>query len=150
MLQKDLREFIELLNSEGVRYVIVGGYAVAFHGHPRVTGDIDVFVDATATNSSKMERVVRAFGFPGPGLSAADFAKRDKIVQLGLPPNRVDIITSIDAVTFDEAWSTRVEATLDDVRVNYISKELLLKNKAATGRAGDAADIERMQRDDDS
>lgn len=146
-LQKDLREFIGLLNSEGVKYVVVGGYAVAFHGRPRFTGDMDFFVEPSGENSQKMENVVRRFGFAGTGLRAADFQRPDSIIQLGLPPNRIDLLTAIDAVEFQEAWENRIEAEIDGAPVNFISKNLLLKNKAATGRAQDKADIEEMSGD---
>lgn len=143
-LQDDLREFIELLNAHGVRYVIVGGYAVAFHGHPRYTGDIDLFVEASEANSQRIAQVLHDFGFGETGLTAADFTKEGVIVQLGLPPNRIDLITSIDAVGFPEAWADRVEATLGATPVLFISKGLLLKNKAAAKRAQDIADLDAM------
>lgn len=143
-LQSDLRAFIELLNARDVRYVVVGGYAVAHYGHPRYTGDIDVFVEASNTNGDRIQRVLGEFGFAGTELTAADFVQEDIVIQLGLPPNRIDLITSIDAVDFAEAWESRIEATLDGVSVFFISKALLLKNKAATGRAQDIADLEAL------
>lgn len=146
-LQKDLKEFIELLNSQSVKYVIVGGYAVAFHGRPRFTGDIDIFIEASDANSRKMECVVRKFGFPETDLTARDFNRPDTIIQLGVPPNRIDLITSIDAVEFQEAWDSRVETTLDGEPVGFIAKDLLLKNKKATGRAQDIADIQQLCED---
>ncbi|MHC4063317.1 MAG: nucleotidyltransferase [Planctomycetota bacterium] len=143
-LQKDLREFIELLNARGVKYLIVGGYAVAFHGRPRYTGDIDLFIEASAANSERMAQVIRELGFADVDLSAADFVKEGVIVQLGAPPNRIDLITSTDAVAFEEGWANKVEATLDGVPVFFISKELLLQNKAAIGRPQDIADMDAM------
>jgi len=143
-LQKDLREFIELLNSVAAKYVIVGGYAVAYHGHPRFTGDIDIFIEASETNALKMEEVIRRFGFQETGLTARDFMQPDSIVQLGLPPNRIDLITSLDEVNFAEAWADRIEASLDGTPVRVISKDLLLRNKRASGRARDIADIEEI------
>lgn len=118
-LHRELREFIESLNSANFKYVIVGGCAVAYHGHPRMTGDI--------------------------GIQAADFLKPDMIIQLGRPPHRIDIMTGMDAVTFDEAWQARVAASLDDVPVHFIDKDLLLRNKRATGRAQDQADAEKIE-----
>lgn len=143
-LENDLLAFIELLNARHVRYVIVGGYAVAYHGHPRYTGDIDVFVEASEANGKRIEQVLDDFGFGGTELTAADFVQKDVVVQLGLPPNRIDLITSIHAVEFAESWESRIEATLDGVPAFFISKALLLKNKAATGRAQDIADIEAL------
>lgn len=144
-LQRDLREFIELLNSANVRYVIVGGYAVAFHGHPRFTGDIDVFVDPAPPNAHLLEGVLRRFGFGDVGLSAEDFTRADTIVQLGLPPNRIDLITALTGVTFPEAWDQRLEGELGDLRVSFISKDLLIRNKRATGRTQDLADAEAIE-----
>jgi len=126
---------------------IVGGYAVAFHGHPRYTGDVDVFVEASAENSRHIEQALHAFGFGETGLTAADFAREDVNVQLGLPPNRIDLITSIDGVDFAEAWADRVEATLDGVPVCFLSRTLLLRNKALTRRAQDMADLEAWGED---
>lgn len=145
---KGLREFIGLLNSEGVKYVVVGGYAVAFHGRPRFTDHMDFFVEPSGENSQKMENAVRRFGFSGTGLRAAGFQRPDSIIQLGLPPNRIDLLTAIDAVEFQEAWENRIEAEIDGAPINFISKNLLLKNKAATGRAQDKADIEEMSGDE--
>ena len=143
-LPADSKEFIALLNAHGARYVVVGGYAVAYHGYPRFTGDMDVFIEPSEENSRRMEKAIRAFGFDASGLSAADFAKPDMIVQLGVPPNRIDIITGIEAVDFSEAWSSRVEVDLDGVTMSVIGLELLLKNKTATGRPQDRADVERL------
>ncbi len=147
-LQKDLREFIELLNAANVRYVVVGGYAVAFHGHPRATGDIDVFIETSEANAQKMEDVIRRFGFQATGLTREDFAQSDVIVQLGVPPNRIDIITSVDAVPFEEAWATRIDSMLAGTSIRMISKELLLRNKRALGRSQDVADAERISEDE--
>jgi hypothetical protein len=141
-------EFIELLNSAGVKYVIIGGYAVAYHGHPPYTGDIDIFIDLSEANAERMEQVIRRFGFQETGLSAKDFTTPDSIVQLGRPPNRIDVVTSVDAVDFREAWESRIEATLDGTPVHFISKGLLLRNKKTTGRARDLADIEEISDDD--
>jgi len=143
-LQKDLKEFIELLNSANVKYLIVGGYAVAFHGHPRFTGDIDVFIECSEANARKMNVVLQDFGFKELGLSEQDFLKDGTIIQLGLPPNRIDIITAIDGVNFQDAWETKIPATLSGVPVHFISKDLLLKNKRAVGRTKDIADVEEI------
>ena len=104
-LHSESREFIELLNSHRVEYLIVGGYAPAFYGHPRYTGDIDILVRASPENAGRLEQVISAFGFADTGLGAKDFLGPDQIVQLGQPPNRVDLLTSITGVGFDEAWA---------------------------------------------
>jgi hypothetical protein len=106
-LQSDLSEFIGLLNSHKVEYVIVGGHAVAFHGHPRFTGDIDFFIRPTAENAERLLRVLDDFGFGSLGITAADLTEPGKVVQLGRPPNRVDILTSISGVDFESAWISR-------------------------------------------
>jgi hypothetical protein len=145
-LQKDLREFIELLNSAKVEYVIVGGHAVAYHGYPRFTGDIDFLVRPTANNAQSVIAVLQAFGFGAVGISADDFTREEHVVQLGLPPNRIDLLTSISGVTFDEVWSGRVRSDLDETPVSFIGKEQLLRNKRSTGRLKDLADAEQIEK----
>ena len=143
-LPKDLREFIALLNSHQVEYVIVGAYALAFHGHPRYTGDIDLLVRASAENAAKLEKVIREFGFGAAGLSAGDFLSADQVIQLGRPPNRIDLLTAITGVEFEEVWNDRIGAELDGLPVSFIGRESLIKNKRATGRTQDKADLEAL------
>jgi len=143
-LQKDLREFIESLNSHHVEYVIVGAFALAFHGLPRYTGDLDIFVRPSPENAARLEKVIAEFGFAAAGLSAEDFLRPNQVIQLGRAPNRVDLLTSITGVTFEEAWAQRVPSELDGVPVNFIGKESLIKNKRATGRTRDKADLEAL------
>lgn len=145
-LNKDLREFIALLNSTGVRFVIVGGHAVAFHGYPRFTGDIDFFVERSPDNACRLEQVLRDFGFGGLGLAAQDFLEPEAVVQLGRPPNRIDILTSIDGVSFDRAWQGRVPAELDALPVCFIGREDLVANKRASARPQDVADISMLEK----
>lgn len=144
-LQSDLREFIELLSSRGVEYVIVGGHAVAFHGYPRFTGDTDFFVRPTESNAARVLAVLGDFGFGGLGIELADLTKPDQVIQLGLPPNRIDILTGISGVGFDEVWAGRAEADLDGLPVAFIGKVQLLENKRATGRTKDLADAEELE-----
>jgi hypothetical protein len=141
---KDLREFIELLNSAKIDYVIVGGHAVAFHGAPRFTGDIDFFVRPDRATAEKLSDVLKRFGFGTLGLSPDDLNKRDQIIQLGRPPNRIDVLTGISGVDFEEAWSSRVGAELDQLPVAFIGHAALIKNKRASGRQKDLADIEAL------
>ncbi len=143
-LHKDLREFIGLLNSHRVEYLVVGGYALAFHGVPRYTGDIDILVRCSADNASRIERCLADFGFASLGLAASDFLESGRVVQLGLPPNRIDLLTSISGVEFDEAWAGRVPAEIDGVPVSFIGRAAFLKNKRAAGRAQDRADLDRL------
>jgi hypothetical protein len=106
-LQRDLNEFIGLLNSQGVEYLVVGGHAVAFHGHPRFTGDIDFFIRPERDNAERVLRAMKDFGFGALELGPDDLTMAERIVQLGLPPNRIDLLTSISAVSFDDAWATQ-------------------------------------------
>jgi hypothetical protein len=146
-LTGDLREFIESLNSHGVEFVIVGGFALAFHGHPRYTGDLDILVHASRENAERVYRAITEFGFPAGGLSASDFLERDQIIQLGRPPHRIDILTSLSGVEFAEVWASRILAHLDRLPVAFISRECLIRNKKATNRAQDRADVEALESD---
>src|SRR6478735_3768062 len=132
-LPDDLREFIELLNSHDVRYLIVGGYAVAFHGYPRTTGDMDFFVDVSEDNAGKLIEVLAAFGFASLGLTKQDFLEPRTIVQLGHPPNRIDLVTSISGVRFEDAWQHRVSFVVEGLTLLVVDKPTLIANKAASG-----------------
>jgi len=143
-LQKDLKEFIESLNSQSVDYVIVGGFALAFHGFPRYTGDIDIFVRSSPENAARLEIAISKFGFASSGLSASDFLSGNQVIQLGRPPNRIDLLTSITGVDFEEAWAQRVAAELDGIPIWFIGRESFIKNKQATGRTQDKADLEAL------
>jgi len=143
-LPKDLREFIELLNSHGVEYMVVGAHALAFHGYPRYTGDIDILVRSSEENAAKVSLAVQRFGFREVGLTPEDFLEERQIIQLGKAPNRIDILTSIDGVKFDEAWTDRVPGEVDGTRVFYLSRRHLIQNKRATGRTQDRADLEAL------
>lgn len=145
-LQKDLREFIELLNSQEVEYVVVGGHAVAFHGFPRYTGDIDFLVRPTPENARKLVAALEAFGFGLPDLTPDLFTQADTVVQLGVPPNRIDLLTSVSGVTFEQVWAHRVETTMDGLSVRMIGFEDLLANKQAAARGKDLADIEELRK----
>ena len=143
-LQKDLREFIELLNALDVRFVIVGAFAVAYHGYFRYTSDIDLFIDRTEENAQRMLQAVEQFGFRDLKLTKEDFTQEDQVIQLGVSPNRVDVMTFLSGVSFDEAWASREQGELDGLVVPFISKEMLKRNKAACGRLQDLADLEYL------
>ncbi len=143
-LQTDLKEFIALLNSRAVDYIVVGAHAVAFHGHPRFTGDIDFLVRPTAENAARVLDAIHAFGFGSLPLSLEDFTTPERIVQLGRPPNRIDILTSISGVEFDDAWIGRVPATLDDEPVSFLGFDALIRNKKASGRDKDRSDVTKL------
>lgn len=143
-LDRDFSEFIGLLRDHEVRFLVVGGYAVAAHGHPRYTGDLDVWVLVDPDNSERLVRALDDFGFGSVGLTVADFLTPDQVVQLGYPPLRIDLLTSIDGVTFAECFPRRLELPLGDVTVPFIGLEDLRRNKAASGRAQDMADLDAL------
>jgi predicted nucleotidyltransferase len=144
MLNQDFKEFIEALNSKQVRYLVIGGYAVALHGYPRYTKDLDVWVEMSADNAQRVVEALEAFGFGTLGLEAADFLEAGQIIQLGYPPARIDIITRPSGVKFEESYQTRVEVELGGVRVKFIGLEELKKSKRAAGRMQDMADLENL------
>jgi hypothetical protein len=143
-VQKDFKEFFALLNANKVDFMIVGGYALAYHGAPRYTGDIDVFIKPDSKNAQRIMMVLEEFGFSSLELSIDDFKKKDSVVQLGLPPVRIDIITSISGVTWEQADASKEPGKYGEVPVFYIGKKQYLANKRATGRAKDIADIEAL------
>jgi hypothetical protein len=143
-LEKDLREFVELLNALNVRYIVVGAFAVAYHGYPRFTADIDLFIERSPENAERLVQVIEKFGFGDIGLSVDDFLQEDQIIQLGISPNRIDLLTMLSGVTFQEAWATREHGEINGLKVPFISKEMLKRSKAATGRMKDLADLEQL------
>jgi hypothetical protein len=145
MLSKDFKEFIELLNENNVRYLVVGGYAVAFHGHPRYTKDLDLWIELSADNADKILKSLEQFGFESLDLKAEDFLKDDHIIQLGYPPNRIDILTSLKELKFEECFKRRVEVDIQGLHINFIDIENLKKNKRATGRPQDIADADNLE-----
>ncbi len=144
MVTKDFEELFACFNARRVKAVVVGGYAFAFHAKPRFTKDIDIFVEPTPDNGERLVHALEDFGFSGLGLTAADFSTPGPIVQLGVAPNRVDLLTMIDGVTFDEAWNGRVAGTYGSAPVSYIGLEEFKRNKRASGRSQDLADLEAL------
>jgi len=144
VLNQDFREFIASLNASGVHYLVVGGYAVALHGHPRYTKDIDVWLEATPDNAARVIDALDAFGFASLGLTQADFLAPDQIIQLGFPPNRIDLLTSLSGVDFADSYPARVQVDIDGLPVDFIDLENLKKNKRAAARAQDIADLENL------
>lgn len=145
MLSKDFREFIESLNANEVRYLVVGGYAVALHGYPRYTKDLDIWTERSPKNAGRILDALKDFGFGSMELTEEDFLESEQIVQLGYPPNRIDIVTSLEGVEFDECYESRVEVDIEGVRVDFIGIQHLKANKRATGRAQDIADVEHLE-----
>lgn len=143
-LDPDYREFIQSLNDNGVHYLVVGGYAVAAHGHPRYTKDIDIWIWLNPANSTQLIRALHEFGFGTLGLTPEDFLEPDQIVQLGYPPNRIDLLTTIPGVNFESCYPDRQVIDIDGIAVNFIDLESLKRNKQASGRAQDLADLENL------
>lgn len=145
-LPEDFRDLLLELADAGAEFVLVGGHAVAFHGHPRATKDMDVLIRANTTNAERVYRALAAFGAPLESfeVQAKDFARYDGVLQIGLPPRRIDIISRADGVTFDEAVAEGAGFTLEGRKVPVIGRAALLKNKQASGRAQDAADVEAL------
>ncbi|MGA3186426.1 MAG: hypothetical protein ABSF22_04885 [Bryobacteraceae bacterium] len=143
-LQRDLRAFIESLNSESVEYAIVGGWALGFHGRPRYTQDIDILVRATPENAARVVIAIEKFGFGSLGLSAHNFLVSGQVIQLGQPPNRIDLLTSLTGLTAEEIWDSIEPGELDGVPVFFLGRSALIKNKKATGRPRDRADVEEL------
>ncbi len=145
MLNNDFKEFIQLLNAHSVQYLVVGGYAVAFHGHPRYTKDIDIWVWLEKSNAEKIVAALNDFGFASLGLTPKDFLQPNKVIQLGNPPNRIDILTDISGVTFEICYPKKKSIDVDGVRIDFIDSESLKQNKKASGRHQDLADIENLE-----
>ena len=146
MVPKDFREFLGLLNKNRVRYLIVGGYALAYHSKPRFTGDIDIWIETNEENAEKVLNALKEFGFGELDITKGDFMNIGQILQLGFAPNRIDIITSIDGVDFQDAWENRIEGNFgsNGIKVFFISRADFIKNKKSTGRKKDLNDIDWM------
>lgn len=140
--QPDFRELLALFSAHRVECLIVGGYALAFHGAPRFTGDLDILVKPNAANAQRIVTALEAFGFTSVGLTPNDFEHADQVIQLGTPPVRIDLITSITGVSWDEAWAGRTAGRYGDIPVYYIGRAQFIANKRATGRMKDIADLE--------
>ena len=145
MFSKDFKEFIELLIKNEAEYLIVGGYAVAIHGYPRFTGDLDIWIKRTQTNAEKILKTLHDFGFSFSNLSKEDFIEEDSVVQLGNPPLRIDLLTQIDGVVFEECLANKKVVNIEGLQVNFIGYDDLRKNKAATGRLRDQTDLENLK-----
>ncbi len=141
---KDFEELFASFARLDVKFLIVGAYAVAFFAKPRYTKDIDVFVEASVENGLRIVAALDEFGFGSVGLTAADFAHAGQIIQLGVPPTRIDLLTSIDGIGFEAAWSSRVAARYGSADVFYIGREALLTNKKASGRPQDLLDVQTL------
>lgn len=140
-------DFIDLLRAftaAEVRFLVVGAYALAVHGRPRATGDLDVWVEATPENARRVLRALAAFGAPVHGVAEEDFSRPGVTYQIGLPPGRIDILTDLTALSFEDAWPDRIRRPFGDVEVDFIGREAFIRNKRATGRTKDLADTEGL------
>lgn len=146
-LDSDFSEFVALLAAHDVRYMIVGGYALAAHGLPRATGDLDVWIWPDPDNARRILEVLDEFGFGELSISEDDLTSPDLVIQLGYPPYRIDLLTRIEGVNFESAWQRHVEVILDTVRVPFIGRDDLIANKRAVGRPQDVADVLRLTGD---
>ena len=144
-LSRDFREFIECLNANEVRYLVIGGYAVAYHGRPRYTKDLDIWLEAGQENGEKVVAALHDFGFESLGLTAADFQEPDTIIQLGYEPQRIDLLTSAQGLDFETAWAAQSLVQLNGVAVRILGLEQLKFNKRAVGRPQDLADVEALE-----
>lgn len=143
-LAEDFKEFLKLLNSKGVEYLLIGGYAVSYYGYPRATADLDVWVGSTAQNSKRIVEALKEFGFDGDALKPSLFRKPDQIVRMGVPPLRLEILTSISGVTFSMCYAKRQNVTMDGTELTLIHLDDLRKNKRASGRPKDLDDLNHL------
>jgi len=143
-LANDYKEFLRLLRAHGVEYLLIGGWAVGYHGYPRATYDLDVWIGISPANANRVVKALSEFGFSVPELSTELFLQPDKIVRMGVQPKRIEVMTSISGVEFDDCYRERVETTMDDVPVNLINLHHLKINKKASGRLKDLADLEKL------
>ena len=141
MLNPDFKDMLSCLKDERVDFLVVGAYALAAHGFPRATGDLDIWVRNDPENAHRIMRALSKFGAPSQQLSAEDFTSTDLIVQFGVEPSRIDLLTGIDGVKFEEAWSNRISIAIDNLEIFVLSKQDLLRNKVAAGRDKDQGDI---------
>ena len=144
IVDPDFREFIQSLNNNQVKYLIIGGYAVAFHGHPRYTKDLDVWIELSEENANRLLAALDDFGFGSLGLQTSDFLEPNQVIQLGYPPSRIDILMTPKGIDFDSCYESRVLLENDGVSFYFIDLDNLLKNKRATGRHQDLADVENL------
>ena len=143
-LSADLREFIGLLNSQDVEYVIVGAHSLAYHARPRYTGDLDILIRPVPANADRLLSVLRDFGFSAV-TEEADLTRPGHVIQLGRAPHRIDLLTSLSGVTLDDAFSTKISASVDGLPVFILAKEFLIRNKRAVGRPQDLADLAELE-----
>lgn len=145
-LAQDFEEFVQLLNKHQVDYMVVGGYALAFHGKPRHTGDLDIWINSSEANAEKLVTAVREFGLASLGLTKSDFMEEGYVIQIGYPPLRIDILNTIDGVKFEDAFPNKLYVDVNGVEIKYIGLKEFIDNKTATGRIQDIADLREIKK----
>ena len=148
VLPDDFKEFLKLLNEANVQYLLIGGYAVGYHGYPRATADMDIWVAISPDNAKKLVDVFRRFGMQDPKLTEALFLESGKIVRMGVPPMRIEVLTDIDGVSFDECFQARISVDIDGQDVSLIARKHLRQNKRASARHKDLDDLENLPAED--
>ncbi|MEA3221593.1 MAG: DUF6036 family nucleotidyltransferase [Thermodesulfobacteriota bacterium] len=143
-LHPDFKDFLKLMNTHNVRYLLVGGYAVGYHGYPRATGDMDIWIEMSESNSKKVVSAFHDFGMPDKTISESLFLEKNKVIRMGVPPVRIEDITSASGVDFNECYSNREAIEIDGILINFISLRDLKKNKHAAGRHKDMEDLEHL------
>ena len=144
-MNDDFVDLLRALAEAEARFLVVGAYALAIHGHPRATGDLDVWVEPTPENADRVVRALQRFGAPLTDVTAADFARPRLVYQIGLPPRRIDVLTELTGLTFAEAWAERVRRSIAGLEVDVIGRSAYIRNKKATGRPQDLADVARLE-----
>ena len=145
-MNRDFRDMLSAFCAEGVEFLLVGAYALAVHGIPRATGDIDLWIGTGAENAPRVWRALTAFGAPLDNLTIADLRREDTVFQIGVAPQRIDVLTGIDGVDFAAAWAERLEVDIDGLKVPVLSRDFLIRNKRATGRPQDLADVAWLEK----
>lgn len=143
-VNRDFRDLFAALNAAHARYLVIGGYALAFHAHPRYTKDLDILVGAEQENAERVYQALLDFGAPTGDLAPADLARPGLIFQMGLPPNRIDVLTEADGVEFSAAWARHLAGAYGDQQIFVISREDLIRNKLASGRPQDLVDVDTL------
>lgn len=141
----DFEEFFRLLNEHKVKYLVVGGYAFAVHAYPRFTNDLDIWIDKDVENAENILQVLKDFGFQELEITNEDLMNPDRIIQLGYPPLRIDLLTDIDGVDFSTAWENKDSSNYGKQKINIINRELFIRNKLASGRQQDKEDLEKLK-----
>jgi predicted nucleotidyltransferase len=145
-LAQDFEDFIKLLNKHQVDYMIVGGYALAFHGKPRHTGDLDIWINISEENAERLILAIKEFGLASLGLTKSDFLQEGYVTQIGYPPLRIDILNTIDGVKFEDAYQNKLIVDVDGIQVKYIGLKDFIENKTASGRSQDITDLREIKK----